>query len=387
MAYIGMEAKVNGAITIAGSQIVGDHVESAPYISGSTLRGALASIWFKKGNADNDEFLNIFCRGDVCFWGLFPVPTGADGTHFYENSYDHPSAYFPYRMPLSVFACKYDPGTGLGGHGYVDASIKEIEKCTQGNCGAPLKQCKSPDFYYWKGTPQPRAVAIEQKKEVHLYHGAERKVRRAKDASLYSYTSVSNDEGFIGWLVGDKNVLAQLQTKLAGEKDEQGSFVFRMCTGRGKKRRGFLQITMGETQEGTSFIPPYARNGNRIAAVLQTPAILNNERFGAKTKIDPVDIFGDLAKDLDICITDRGVFSRMTLIEGWSGVHGLPRKPDQAIAPGSTFVFQIGKDLDKEKERELEEKLNKFQKQGIGERRNEGYGRVLFNPPLNRNGG
>lgn len=382
MAYIRMNAKVKGAVTIAGSQIVGNHVESASYISGSTLRGALASIWLKRGTADND-FLNIFCRGDITFCGLFPVPSGADGVQFYEQNYVSPSDYFPYRMPLSVFSCKYNPGTGLGGHGYVDASREVIEKCEYRKCGAPLKQCKSPDFYYWRGSPRKRAVTIEQRKELYLYHGAERKVKRAKDAALYAYTSISDKEGFIGWLYGQNGHLSNCISRLF-PKDTTD---FRLYLGRGKKRRGYLQVTMDEPQDGAGFIPPFQWNGDRIVAVLQTPAILYNKRFRARTRIDSADIFGDLAEDLKICMTDGGVFSRMVLIEGWSGTHRLPRKPDQAIAPGSTFVFEVRKNLDDDKKGELEKRLNEVQEHGIGERLNEGYGRVLFNPPLNRNGG
>jgi CRISPR-associated protein Csx10 len=390
MGYIRVKANVKGAVTIAGSQIVGNNVESAPYISGSTLRGALASIWLKSRDTDND-FLNLFCRGDITFYGLFPVPTGIDGGDFYAKSYDNPSDYFPYRMPLSVFSCKYNPGAGNGGHGYVDASREEFEKDACPDCGAPLKQVKAPDFYYWKGTPKKRATAIEQKKELYLYHGAERKVKRAKDAALYGYTSISDKEGFIGWLYGKNDHLSHFLSLLFPEKttkrDELGRPIFRLYMGRGKKRRGYLEVTMDDPQEGAGFIPPFQWNGNRVVAVLQTPAILYDKWFGARTGIESTDIFGDLAADKNICINDGGVFSRMILIEGWSGIHRLPRKPDQAIAPGSTFVFTIMSDLDEEKKKHIEKRLNEVQECGIGERRNEGYGRVLFNPPLNRNGG
>lgn len=74
----------------------------------------------------------------------------------------------------------------------------------------------------------------------------------------------------------------------------------------------------------------------------------------------------------------------MTLVDGWSGVHRLPRKPDQALAAGSTFVLEYQGEWTEDSKKNLAATLFQLQKQGIGERRLEGYGQFTINPPMVR---
>jgi len=81
MAYIKIEAEVVGNVVIGGAPIIANHVESADYISGSMLRGAVAGILKYDSLNDNDKenFLDFFCRDVIRFRGLFPAPSGNDG--------------------------------------------------------------------------------------------------------------------------------------------------------------------------------------------------------------------------------------------------------------------------------------------------------------------
>ena len=384
MPYIRMTAKVKGAVTIAGAQIVGNHVEPAAYISGSAVRGALASLW-EKPKQKTETFLDQFCRGDIRFHGLFPMPSAEDGKDFLKEQ------AFPCRMPLSAFACKYNPGTGTDEHGYVDAAGQVQMNKICGICKAPLKQCKTLDFYWYDSSIMR---AVEQKKEIYLNHGTERKTRRAKDAALYSYSSICDGEQFIGWLSGGADALDKFRQDLSlailpqkTKPDKDSELVLRLYFGRGKKRRGYLEVTMDPVSDnGSSFLPtPYLGN-NLLVVVLQTPAIMLDELFCPKFTIDTKDIFGNLEKDCKITKVKDREFSAMTIVEGWSGVHKLPRMPEQAISPGSTFVFQMDSSCSDDGN-DLLKRFKTIQAKGVGERLNEGYGQFLINPPTISTGG
>lgn len=71
-------------------------------------------------------------------------------------------------------------------------------------------------------------------------------------------------------------------------------------------------------------------------------------------------------------------------IESWHEGWGFPRPTLIAMAAGSCVVFEIKKtaSLSDGRKTELEKALHGLEAEGIGERRGEGYGQILFNPPL-----
>ena len=384
MAYIKLVGNVKGAITISGSQLVGNHIETASWISGNTLRGTLAANY--NGLKDNDQFLNLFCRGKVTFHGLFPLPSDkSQREDFLSNN------KFPYRISLSTFSCKYQPWTNSHNrHSFVNkVKHNNIIKCE--SCDAPLKQTKTPDFYYCNGNQKE---PIKQNNEVYLYHGTDRKTHRAMNEQLYSFTSIPDGEGFLGWLSGSKddlnNLLQQLKTSIHADNFEN-HLMIPLYIGKGKKRRGYLNTKIFPVQDGDpNFInnikPTYEsiyKNNNKIIVVLQTPAICNNALFCVNNTLTVADIFTDIENVVKI---KKPEFSALTLVEGWSGIHRLPRRPEYALAAGSTFVFKYNKDLhNSEKDKltkGLMEELFKIQKDGIGERKLEGYGQIVINPPM-----
>lgn len=397
MAYIKIEAEVVGQVVIGGTQIVANHLDSLGYIPGSMLRGALVALW-NTSDTESERFLDLFCRGAICFRGLFPIPSGSEGTDFLNKS------YFPFRMPFSVFTCKYYPGMGRGDHGYVDKAkqltVSEKDNCFINNCDAPLKQCKNVSFYYKKeGGDKPEAINI--KREIYIYHGTERFTRTAKESALYSYSSVNEGERFLGWLTGKRDDLKEFWEKLNISqiyKSTDSSLACKLRIGRAKKRRGYLCCTLkfvdpkGEinTHNGETGHPllnpgpaPQLDDDNMII-VFQTPAILYDSLFRPGGSLDIQDIFDD--EYFRGKVTKVKEFSNLIQIDGWSNIHKLPRRPDTAIAAGSTFVFKLNQSLieNEENRKKTLDLFETIQKKGIGERKNEGFGQLLINPYFNR---
>jgi hypothetical protein len=394
MAYIKVSAEVVGNIVIGGTPIIANHVESADYISGSMLRGAIAGIW-KPAYIGNDDFLDFFCRDNIRFRGLFPIPSGTDGLDFLNHN------HFPFKMPLSAFGCKYDAGTGRGGHGFIDGAVinfRNTKACSI--CKAPLKQCKDMSYYYLKYSDKPEPITT--KKEIYIYHGTERTTRRAKDSALYSYTSICNGERFLGWITGNEKDLKNFWCLLK-ESDKvtnMGSELkCNLRIGRAKKRRGYLECTMKivtpdpelpETVHPLFYKEacPLLRNDGLLIIVLQTPAILYDKFFQPINTLEPLNIFSDSTFIDKVTRVNGYDFSTVTIIDGWSSVHKLPRTPDIAISAGSTFVFKLNtSSVDNNSDNNVIEELKKIQVKGIGERRNEGYGQILINPPFHRGDG
>src|SRR5690554_6593434 len=143
MAYIKLIATVKDAVTISAGPLVGNQLETASWIPGSVLRGAFAARWGEVAATYGEEFLDLFCRGSIVFHGLFPLPSQpGDRADFLING------YMPYRVPQAIYSCKYQPWIdGRNPHKIVNKAIKDdCNACP--DCGAPLKQTKSPDFYY-----------------------------------------------------------------------------------------------------------------------------------------------------------------------------------------------------------------------------------------------
>lgn len=392
MGYIRLQAEVvNGPVTVGGAPELANHLDSADWISGTALRGALAALWDRNKLGDN-QFLDFFCRGSLRFHGLFPVPSGKDGSEAQDFLNRR---RFPYRMPLAFFQCKHYPGSGSGGHGFFSAirsNGSTHKKCPI--CEGPTEQVKAPSFYYNKPAIE-RTLPIELKKEMYLYHGTDRLTRRAQDEALYSYVSVSQNEHFVGWLSGpDANIDAwwdEFKQSHLVENDANGRLIVPLRPGRGKKRRGYLQVTMtkvinneSEGRPAAAFLPkPGEIQDNLLVVVLHTPLIFHDQLFRPKTTLLPHEVFGNLAETYGLSVCRDLEFSALTLVEGWSGVHGLPRPPEVALSPGSTFVFEMAQPpVNNNQKATLMQQLEQIQAQGLGERVLEGFGQILINPPF-----
>ena len=380
MAYLVIEAEVEGFITLGNGPILANHLESEDYLGGSTLRGALATIW-PRGKTGNDEFLDLFCRGECRFLGLFPVAKEHLLSFVSKN-------FYPYRMPLSMKTCKYSPEKGHDGHGYHDSFLEgadtteRLESCL--SCSGPMERVRGSNFYYfdyYSSSVKP----IKVKKRIIMRHGADRRSRRARDEALYSYCAVEEGSVFVGWVIGKKDHIDRFgktleENDLRVRKSSNGNLEFSLRVGRARKKAGLdcvarvVESSFPWPEPGETLI-----HDKFVKIVLQTPAILKDHLFRPKTTLSPSDIFHNVNGISPEEFELRREFVSLLQIDGWSGIHGLPKVPEIALAPGSTFVFEYkGSSGNNE---ELKQAWEKIQIRGIGERRIEGYGQVLINPP------
>src|SRR5437588_10164803 len=72
-------------------------------------------------------------------------------------------------------------------------------------------------------------------------------------------------------------------------------------------------------------------------------------------------------------------FSGIEWVFGWNPTAGLPKTPDLAVRAGAAFLFERrGTPLETEELAVLGRVMETIEATGIGERRAEGFGRVIF---------
>jgi hypothetical protein len=110
--------QLRSPVCLSDRPALGNEVLSSSYISGSALRGMLATRYINSiGSAESPEFKKFFGPGGICFSNLYP-----------ENS--HP-------LPFSAFTCKRCPGflndntKDSPSHGVVDLFFATDKYCRE----------------------------------------------------------------------------------------------------------------------------------------------------------------------------------------------------------------------------------------------------------------
>ena len=68
--------------------------------------------------------------------------------------------------------------------------------------------------------------------------------------------------------------------------------------------------------------------------------------------------------------------TRHERVRGWHAAHGLPRQDELAVSRGAVFAYLFQGDA--AARAALRERLDGLQRDGIGARRNEGFGRIVL---------
>ncbi|MBD2295127.1 hypothetical protein H6G06_16975 [Anabaena sphaerica FACHB-251] len=84
------------------------------------------------------------------------------------------------------------------------------------------------------------------------------------------------------------------------------------------------------------------------------------------------------ALNQELKFQENGIYASSIIVGGFNRKWGLPLPQTPALAAGSVFVFE-NIDISSDKFHEFLDNAKKIEKQGIGERRVDGFGRVIFN--------
>jgi hypothetical protein len=123
-----------------------------------------------------------------------------------------------------------------------------------------------------------------------------------------------------------------------------------------------------------------------FSVTFRARAILLDDYLRFRSRVTLEDLGGARADRLGVLL--KGFrpatrFTRTDWVYGWSAGARLPKSPDLAVAAGACFLFvRRGSPLSEDEIAVLCDGLEEFEASGLGERLEEGFGRVVICDPF-----
>jgi len=372
-------------IAIARRAEAGNMFDGLDYINASTLWGALASNaaikWRlrKQDGCDYENskayaaFVELLLRGAVCFSPLYPA----------RLDKRNPTRLGPtLPTPLDILTCKAYPGFkrgALDNHGvHSYATEKNLHaKCKDQNaegCDMPLESLGG----MLPLTPTPQK-ADEAKRSSELHPRINPHTQRVARGDLYGYVALDGGQFFVGEIRCRDQAAWDALRELTDIAENQ---VVELRLGKAT-RRGYGKASVWFDQGPRDFWCGGVDLEQRVEAVIKPITML------LLTDAIVLDSWGRALQTLDekflselLGLGIKGTFQtfcKSGVVDNFNNHLGLPRWRDKALKAGSIIGFQLEENVEL---RTLQVRLKEIECEGIGLRRNEGFGLVAFNHPL-----
>jgi CRISPR-associated protein Csx10 len=367
--------------------------EGAQSISGTLLRGALARAYLQNHGEVDATFQLLFLNENACRFG--PL--------------DPAERVFP----LTANSCKRVPGfTEDDRHGMVDLLPALLQRRLSGHtwphecCRSCKQELKAHSGFWEMKADRPTEPGRRWRRSMAAHVGIDRHTQTAAESILFNLPAVEPEpptDGqavfLTGWLDTEEDSLQALRKLLA--KDN----ILRVGHAR---TRGYGRVRLTIAEEVTtasgdwdgwskamlSITAPRLPERDRyflFTLSLPTGAVLVDHLL--RYTLDPAGMvawlpalppadatlltFDTEGKEMDggrlWCVTAMAHHERL---RGWNAAHGLPRLDEWAVSRGSVYAYLYrGDDHGRAS---LQDRLRQLQREGIGARRNEGFGRVLI---------
>ncbi len=338
---------------VLATDIVGEpnSAVTLPYISGALLRGALVARYLQNGvaniDAGADQARQLFFGDQTRFLNAYPFnPNLRDKEK--GRALPKPSAW---RRDKKDFTDNAD------GRKTYDFSRTAFDIRNESIEGA----------FFWREEHDAALFSPPHRLNVHTQRDA-RKGRSTMDSgSVYRYEALAAG--------------MQLQALILTTSDRAEEIVnwlngVTLWIGRAR-RAGYGKVVVTKVEQpdywresGTDDSPAALEAGEELHIAFTSDALLRDEN--GQATLDPR---GALATTLNLpnetlTLLPGRSWAKSKIVGGFNRKWGLPLPQTIALAAGSVFVYQTTMPINWEKLVELE-------REGIGERRNEGFGRVL----------
>ena len=373
--------------------------ESIDFVGGTMVRGALASLYLQHFGETDDLFDRLFLDENSCRYG--PLDPG------------------PHHFPLTSAVCKRGGIT----HALVDQLwLRVAQHASSGfglgqaedkwhsclMCGAELKEHSG----FWGPGHSLQCEAGDVQRNVMAHVGIDRNTATAADSIFYTLEAMvpsGREVDLYGWIEADDARLTDLETLLQKED---------YCISVGHHRtRGYgdIHLQLGdaaESEDGTQPMEEWEQWSRNLISFLDALPVSNigfdPEAFyfslsfptGAilmdqflRYCLDPADMIPWLSpmpavesafpqqnrptRELESGGTTRWLTAktRHARLRGWNAAHGLPRQDEWLVERGAVYVYCFEGDV--EQRRALGAQLGTLARDGVGLRRNEGFGTVI----------
>lgn len=412
-------ARLDEPALIADAAQLANAFYSLDNIPGGVLLGACATRAAKKlGLKAFDEkgyqpasleFIRLFMRGGVSCSGLVPAQQRRDGGQRLELGL---------AAPLDRYVCENYPQHDRevsDTHRSIDFSLRNEapDECQQDGCGGKLirisKPCLALDAHWFAFEPDKR-------EEAHIK--MDPKLGRVEEGNLFEYITLEAGQFLVGELIFKTEDDWQNFQELTGLQSERSETIHL-----GKAvQRGYGKTTLylqkfDSSDKPTALFPwdidkrvTYpAKKDQGFRLMLLTDAIVTDRwgRFYHSFDETWIAELLDLAPDQIEC---SGPNAQHRDLHGFHGQRRMPRWRDKVIDAGSCTGIRIKDEgwealqkkalpeseptgneasgnADTEQAPEagfvwLRNRLQQLENEGIGLRRNEGFGRIVFNHPF-----
>ncbi len=390
--------------------------ESARSIPGTTLRGALATVYLQHHGEPDDRFNRLFLDEDAARFGpldptpnLFPLTAAACKRHGVTHALlDH--LWFRIAQHLAGGALPAD-------------TLTTWQQCAR--CGADLKNQTG---FWW--VQNGRVVEAEtERHQVSAHVGIDRHTSTAADGIFYTLEAMAPSDhapDLVGWVRLRDDAREGLQQLLDSE-DGIVSVGHHRTRGYGRVR---LQLVEHPNHsEAAVNVQQWSDWNDSLHAFLQTvlsqEAVRERHAVATHTGLDPgrdflfalsfpsgvlfvdrvlrastdpaemiawlpplpdPDSLFPVQKRPQVTLPEGGTIRSMVavtqhqLLRGWNAAHGLPRQDDWMVARGAVYAYWFQGTA--AQRQALCQRLDDLAQTGIGLRRNEGYGRVIVSDPF-----
>jgi len=395
-----------------------DRSETVQSIPGTTLRGALATIYLQQHGQVDDTFNLLFLNEQHCRFGpldpadnIYPLTMSACKRH----PESHPKVdQLPYRIALHLNQGKIRNETH-----------KRYRECRAPDCQADLKGYVG----FWQTEGEQVRDHTPEAEYVAAHVGIDRTTATAADGIFYTLEALTarsprnnGHADLIGWVQASDEAVRALKAIL----DEEEGTVYlghHRTRGYGRVRLeisaepaveltgdrekweswsssmiAFVQRALDPDVAGFAPDPPSLdpSQDTLFAISLPTGAILVDRLLRYTVDLsamvpwlpslpNPARLFPIEARP-KVSLGDGGelrcvaAVTNLQLLRGWNTAHGLPRQDEWMAARGSVYVYWLrGSSEDR---KQLFDMLSQLAAAGIGLRRNEGYGLVVINDPI-----
>ena len=406
MKKIRITAKLLSPVVIK-SDWQSEHAEGGRYITGTSVRGALATIFLQHHGQVNETFRHLFLSEASCRFG--PLDSGR------KNS------------PLTAAVCKREGRE----HALVDllwyrTAQHYMADSVPKDIGVDWRQCKKCGLdlkghagFWNEGTNNSLQEMSDSRHHVATHVGIDRHTVTAAESILYTPESMlpsGQAEDLYGWLMADDEALVGLKQLLESED-------YRISVGQHRTRGyGDIRVTLGkavgldDSQADPKHWEQWSLDlidflGNQPFSVpeLDSEAFYFSLSFptGAifvdkflRYSLDPASMIPWLSPmssvDDAFPIQDRpmrqaafggtvrwiAAVTRHEHLHGWNAAQGLPRQDEWGVARGSVYVYCF-RGTAQEREALIQELIT-LSKDGVGLRRNEGFGTVIVSDDFHR---
>lgn len=366
--------------------------EGVQSISGTLLRGAFAQAYLQQRGDADAMFRRLFLDEQACRFG--PLDPG-------DRVY-----------PLTATSCKREPGLVEDHkHGVVDQLLSRVRlRLTGSSKVARCRVCQNdlkPHIGFWNDrgghSTEPK---LHWRRGAATHVGIDRHTHTASEQILYSLPSLeaaaseeNSTPSLIGNVEADVQCLHSLQALL--RQENQVVYIGGARTrGYGRVRIELLEGGPAQSSDPDEWsfqllkqvgVPDLTPDRHFIFSLtFTTGAILLDELL--RYTVDPAGMEPWLpalpsADPLERTLTRTGkdfrggklwcvtAVTSQERLRGWNAAHGLPRQDEWAITHGAVYVYLL--EGDSSCVAALKDQLRRLEIDGIGARRNEGFGRVL----------